>query len=75
MSVIRDLINEVQTATPDLLADIEMHTGITIESGKIQLHVIDEYDTAMLRYNGECIGMLEVDYSEPCLRFRGFNFE
>lgn len=75
MSVIRDLIQEVKHATPEMLADIEMYTGLTIESGSLQLHIIDDWDTAALRYNGEIIGMLEVDYSEPCLRFRGFNFE
>ena len=75
MSVIRDLINEVKHATPEILTDIELHTGLTIESGSIQLHVIDDWDSAALRYNGEIIGILEVDYSEPCLKFRGFNFE
>lgn len=72
MSTIRELINEINTeGTNYLVPAIEDHLRADVVAGSLTVTVLDAQETAIVFFDGAAIGILTVNYEEPCLVFEG----
>lgn len=72
MSTIRELIEEINTeGTNYLVPTIEDHIGADVVAGTLKVTVLDAQETAVVFLDGAAIGILTVNFEEPCLVFEG----
>lgn len=71
-STIRELINEVnaQGKAHPLFKEMAAALGYDIAAKKPQVSILDSAELAVVCVNEKPVGVLSVDWSEPCLDFK-----
>lgn len=72
MSTIRELIQETnaQGVGHPIFKEMQAKLGKDIQKAKPQVTVLDKQEVAVVFISEQPVGLLTIDWSEPCLEFK-----